>query len=586
MRRMFLIIMSMLFLVGILFCGVRVLPVEASYIIYIRADGSIDPPTAPVSTVDNVAYTLTDNILTDTWGIVVQRDGIVFDGAEHTIQCTMLNGPGILLSETTNVTITNINIVHFLEGMYLNHSSFNRVLLNTLTEDMCGVYLIQSHNNSVSSNTVVGNKNTMAGILLDYACNNTIEDNSANDATMYGISIQNTSSGNIVLNNSASGNGAGIGLHSFDNLVSHNNLTGNSEGIYFGEQAHDDTVSENVATGNSYGMYLYRCSNVTISSNNMTGNFDGVTLGDSCSNVTISDNAIASNSGDGISLVSSSNNMVVNNNVSANNEGIKLSIYIGPCSNNAVFHNCFIGNALQADSSGVIGHWDDGYPFGGNYWSDYGGVDENSGPNQDQLGSDGLGDTPYVIDSSNQDEYPLMEKWPLEHEIAVLNVIPFKDYVGQGCETNVTVSLVNWGTQPENFNITVFANGTLIRTFENTVLANGDGATMTFTWNTTGFARGSYILSANATVLEGEVYTADNRFTDGPVLVTFVGDVNGDGKVRIDDVLAVASRFGTNMGGPPNSNGYYYDANCDITSDAKIRIDDVLLAARHFGQGP
>jgi hypothetical protein len=66
---------------------------------------------------------------------------------------------------------------------------------------------------------------------------------------------------------------------------------------------------------------------------------------------------------------------------------------------------------------------------------------------------------------------------------------------------------------------------------------------------------------------------------DGTVFVTFVGDVNGDGKARIDDVLAVALAYGSNSSEPR------YNANCDINDDAKIRIDDVLAAAQHFGQG-
>jgi hypothetical protein len=39
------------------------------------------------------------------------------------------------------------------------------------------------------------------------------------------------------------------------------------------------------------------------------------------------------------------------------------------------------------------------YPSGGNYWSDYKETDANH---------DGIGDTPYVIDANNTDNYPLM----------------------------------------------------------------------------------------------------------------------------------------------------------------------------------
>jgi hypothetical protein len=160
-----------------------------------------------------------------------------------------------------------------------------------------------------------------------------------------------------------------------------------------------------------------------------------------------------------------------------------------------------------------------------------------------------------------------------------------KTVVGQGFLVHMNVTAVNRGDFTETFNVTAYANITTIGS-QTVTLTSGNSTTVTFTWNTTGFARGNYTISVNATVVEGELNTTNNNFADGTVLVSFVGDVNGDGKVRVDDVLDVALRFGTNRGGPPASTGYYYSPNADINDDNKIRTDDVLATAQHFGQGP
>ena len=65
---------------------------------------------------------------------------------------------------------------------------------------------------------------------------------------------------------------------------------------------------------------------------------------------------------------------------------------------------------MNAYDQGLENLWDASYPAGGNWWSDYNGSDEFSGPNQDKPGSDGIGDIPYDIPGGdNQDQYPLME---------------------------------------------------------------------------------------------------------------------------------------------------------------------------------
>lgn len=103
----------------------------------------------------------------------------------------------------------------------------------------------------------------------------------------------------------------------------------------------------------------------------------------------------------------SSKNVISGNKVTANDQGMLLS----SSSNNAVYHNDFINNSQQALSDVSPNTWDNSYSSGGNYWIDYNGHDLYHGPQQNQLGPDGLGDTPYTISTTNTDHYPLMRPW-------------------------------------------------------------------------------------------------------------------------------------------------------------------------------
>ncbi len=101
------------------------------------------------------------------------------------------------------------------------------------------------------------------------------------------------------------------------------------------------------------------------------------------------------------------NNTVMNNTFIENYR----PVYLLSASNNLFYHNNFISNSNPPIDECVT-IWDDGYPSGGNYWSDYTGADLYSGPAQDIPGSDGIGDTPYTnIQGSMgaQDNYPLMQ---------------------------------------------------------------------------------------------------------------------------------------------------------------------------------
>lgn len=112
----------------------------------------------------------------------------------------------------------------------------------------------------------------------------------------------------------------------------------------------------------------------------------------------------------GVDVLGSKNNNITENRVVNNYYGIHLE----RSSDNVIHHNNFINNTNQAYCCSQSSNtWDDGYPSGGNYWSDYTGEDLYSGPYQNETGSDGIGDTPYVIDQNNQDNYPLMNPYIL-----------------------------------------------------------------------------------------------------------------------------------------------------------------------------
>jgi parallel beta-helix repeat protein len=111
---------------------------------------------------------------------------------------------------------------------------------------------------------------------------------------------------------------------------------------------------------------------------------------------TVCNNIVAGNDV-GINLFNTSDVVIWGNTIENNQEGCRVSL----SSSNRIFHNNFLNNTVQALTNFPPGpcNWDNGYPSGGNYWSNYNGTDANG---------DGIGDTPFIIDEDNIDRYPLM----------------------------------------------------------------------------------------------------------------------------------------------------------------------------------
>jgi len=122
--------------------------------IYIKADGSVEPVNAPITTRDRVTYTLTDDIITE--GIVVERDNIILDGNGYKVT-GQGRGYGIRLENRRNIIVRNLKIEKFATGIYLWNSSGITITGNTISNNGDGIYLWNSSGNRVFLNNFIGN---------------------------------------------------------------------------------------------------------------------------------------------------------------------------------------------------------------------------------------------------------------------------------------------------------------------------------------------------------------------------------------------------------------------------------------------
>ena len=558
-------VMLTLLLISTLTLAFNIQSVKASETIYIRADGSVYPSTAPIKRDGNI-YTFTGNIYDS---IVVQRDNIVVYGAGYTVQGTgAYNSIGIDLTGRSNVTIKNMEIIAFHYGIYLVFSSNNSISGNNITYNGDGgIYLDSSSDNSISGNSITNNG--YSGIYLVFSSNNSI-------------------SGNDITENY----GDGICLDfSSNNSISGNNITHNFRGIYFYSSS-DNSISGNDITYNvGDGIYLVFSSDNSISGNDITNNFLDIGLYSS-SNNSISGNNITNDGDDGgIGLVFSSNNTISGNSITNNGEnGIRL----GSSSNNKFYHNNFIANTRQVyiETSGYANVWDDGYPSGGNYWSDYAGVDFYSGLYQNETGSDEMGDTPRILDADNQDRYPLMNLWtPVPvHDVAVNNVILSETKVIEGDVVNINVAVKNEGTVSEIFNVSAFYDGNVIQTQTDVTLNPSIETVLAFSWNTSGVP-GNHQISAEASVVAEEIDTSDNAFVNGFVEVVAKVDtpVKGGenativGNVTITNTLVTENALHFDASGPSGSTGWINVTFPMVnTTDIKVFINQEKLTPPPF----
>jgi len=284
--------------------------------------------------------------------------GNVFNGVIANSTLTG-NGDGIRLQDSDNLMVSGVTVHNSQTGVDCVNSDFLQLSANRITDAGTGINLACSIIN-VFHNTILNADN--------------------------GIVVENNGSIDLEHNYITSPRGfTQVGAGSV--FVANNQIVGST----------GPTVKLF-----EYGISEYQNDGFSILNNTIT-------------------NSIPTNSRSGragINITSSGDFAIIGNTVKAGNSyGIVLHStfesfnFADPFLNhNFLYHNNILKNTIQAfDDSPSQNIWDNGYPSGGNFWSDFTGVDNCSGPQQNICPSlDGIGDTPYTF-SFNTDQYPLMK---------------------------------------------------------------------------------------------------------------------------------------------------------------------------------
>jgi len=384
--------------------------VEANEAIYIRGDGTVDG-TNSILRNGNI-YSFTAEI---SGSIVVEKDDVVVDGAGYSLQGTGI-GTGISLDGRINVTVQNIYVRNFFYGIYLDSSHNNSISNNSVTGNFYGVYLSASSNNTIIGSNISGND--YPGVWLRSSSNNEIRENRINGNLQDGIWLSTSSYDNRIIGNTISGNAFGIRIDDYsNNMLRNNDLRDNGcnfgvFGSYLPEFIQDidesNTVNgkpiiywvnrqdETVPLDAGY-VALIDCKSITVQNLNLNRNGQALLLAYT-TNSMITQNNITENI-HGIYICGSSDNTASGNNISKNAAN---GIYLYYSENNSFFHNNFIDNTNHVYTVGTSSNsWDNGTE--GNYWTSYTGTDNDS---------DGIGNSPYIIDVNNRDNYPLVNTIP------------------------------------------------------------------------------------------------------------------------------------------------------------------------------
>jgi parallel beta-helix repeat protein len=352
------------------------------------------------------------------------------------------------LYASTSNTIVGNTMINSDEGIYLGSFSGNNTLRNNAITGNLHNFGVDHHARGLSYYVQdIDESNTVDGKPIIYWINHHNEQVPKNAG--YVAIVNSTDIAIKFLNLSKNRQGILL-VSSNDTVISSNRISNaacgmvitSSSELFPGPVYHsaNDTVYNNTIIACGTAVCVYSGKGHTISSNYISGNIAGIYLKMPSSNAVVIANTITNCTYWGNQMIphdawlwdvgvygpaginiESSDNVIAGNTVSYNDIGMTIGL-ITMRGNNVIYHNNFVDNIYKHVMIGSLNIWDNGYPSGGNYWSDYTGMDIYGGPNQDERGSDGIGDSPFMLSEwidpdvppecrDQRDRYPLMKPW-------------------------------------------------------------------------------------------------------------------------------------------------------------------------------
>ena len=372
-------------------------------------------------------------------------DGIyIWNATGNLIQDNYIEGTrndGIILQYSPYNTIINNYINHgnvsTSQGIDAHHSPYLIISENTVTNSNNGIYVfLESHNVDITRNTVFNNG---AGIVIEGLSNITVLQNTIYNNSRQAIVASNSEKVDVIDNRIENSGYNAIEFYTVaDSKIASNVFTGNMGGFQADNSTGLHVVNNSMMNMNAGVVFRYGTKDSLVENNVMVGNEKGLWLWQVYNN-TFVNNTVEDSSRTGVFIHNSTGNVFYLNHFE-NFRNVILEDSIVQWHSPEPISYDYNGTSIKIPGTQFTSYL-------GNYWNDYNGIDSNE---------DGIGDTPYIIDRNNVDEYPLVVPSPPvvstdSFEVTNNTVVLRGILLDTG--RHPTEVWIEYGTDPEDLNL-------------------------------------------------------------------------------------------------------------------------------------